>query len=171
MEVASKAKLIKELADIDKIGTGSLPRGTYSSLAKKYGIAPNSVTEIHLKMRGEFTGRNPEKNLNQDPIKQEDFSLIAIKQTLARMEGCIQGLAPFHPRLSSYMMDQLNVLYRYLYVQEHNDGDPKKLTLKPKEGWENIDRQILKNNIIDNRIMNQDAQQEEPEGIEEEGSL
>lgn len=167
MDPNKKGHLVRELAALDKLGAGSMPRGTYSSLAKKYDIAPNSVKEIHLKLRGEFTGRNPEANFNRDPIKEENSSSIVIKNTLYKLEGSIQGLSPFHPRLATYMMEQVNLLFRYLYVQDQ--GDATKLTIKSKEGWEDIDKEALKNTIVDNRIMNQEPQQEELESIEKEG--
>ena len=147
----TKEQLIGELTTISQNNNGQLPRGTMHHLAKKYNTSDITVKR-YAETLSPYARTNNNPSINEK-IDEEDISLTAVKQTLYRLEGAIQGIAPFHPRLAQYMLTQVNFLLRYFYIKQHQ-YDPKDLSMKSKIGWEDIDKEILRDSIADNKIMN-----------------
>lgn len=71
--------------------------------------------------------------------------LAKIKAALAGLEGCVEGIRPYHPRVARYMTMQIDTVYREWHIKNdmRMDVDDKNLSGKSKEGWEQIDRQAL----------------------------
>lgn len=161
MDKDKKEALIKELTNIHLQNNGSLPRGTVAGLARKYecsNISVKNTYDNHVLV--EKNGRADSAPFlpmipsigESRPMNQEDFSLTAVKHTLYKLEGSIQGIMPFHPRLASYMMQQVNYLHRYFYDKD-TPKDASKLSYQSKPDYEDIDREILSNDIADKKMM------------------
>lgn len=163
MEKTKKEALIKELTNIHLQYNGSLPRGTVAQLARKYECSNISVklaydnhvlvdrNNVRTTVNAPLLPTLPSIGESR-PINQEDFSLTAVKHTLYKLEGAIQGIMPFHPRLASYMMQQVNYLHRYFYDKD-TPKDASKLSYQSKPDYEAIDREALSSDITDKRIM------------------
>lgn len=144
--------IVNELTDIYNANNLEIPRGTFTRLAEKYGVYPANVQRAFI-MYVELNGRSKKDNYQigaKDVIVPEDLSQLAVKRTLSKLEGAIEGLAPFHPGLARYMQKQLNYLYRYFHAEEIASEIKKD---KGEIAAENFIMGNSKYRIIDNKMM------------------
>lgn len=73
-----------------------------------------------------------------------ETNLEKIELALAALEGAVEGIMPFYPRVARYMNKQIDTLYRAQYLRRETTIDETKLSNKSKPGWEEVDAAIAR---------------------------
>ncbi len=169
-----KDEILKELRLLASQSEGKLPKGAVSIVAEKLGVS-YALVYIYGKEAGLISkyGRilikkpyiRPSESYG--PMHKDNPKDVIIH--LSRLEGAINGIKAFHPKLAHYMQEQLDTIFRICYFlgmverTPEKDLDLTKLSGDSKPGYEDIDKEISSelraektntNTIQDNIISN-----------------
>ena len=167
-----KNEILKELRIIAEKNRGTLPRGTIALIARKYKLNYQQIHWLAKDAQVVKSHSQPYLKKDKESEKEKDQDIQGepseLKYYIARLEGAINGIKPFHPRLAAYMEGELNTIYRVLhklgYIMKDKRDVFSDLSYKSKPGYEEADAEInkeeaeerkkRKQTIIDNAITN-----------------